>query len=263
MFLELRNTKIHYKLSGKGKKIVLLHGYLEDLSVWNDFTYELEKHFEVLRVDLLGQGQSGLVSDISTVDLQAEMLNFVMETLGFEKAVVFGHSMGGYSTLAFLEKYPEKLSAFCLFHSHPFADSEMVKANRLREVELINDGKKELLIKQSIPNMFAEKSKLLYSQEIEATTQKALSVANEGIVAALLGMRLRPDRSNLLSKTSIPMLYIWGKEDKFVSKETFERINFPQNAEVLVLENSGHCGFWEEKEKTLAACIHFANKYGI
>jgi len=261
MFLEFRNTKIHYKLSGKGKKVVLLHGYLEDLTVWDDFADELEKHFEVLRVDLLGHGQSSTISEVSTVEMQAEMLNFVMETLHFDKAIIFGHSMGGYITLAFLEKYPEKLLAYSLFHSHPFADSEAVKANRLREIELIKDGKKELLIKQSIPNMFAEKSKELYTQNIESTITRALHFDNEGIIAALLGMRLRPDRSNLLSTSSYPLLYIWGKEDKFVTAETFERIQFPENAEILILNQSGHCGFIEEKEKSLQTCIAFVNQH--
>lgn len=260
MFTNYKNAKIHYNLQGKGKKIVLLHGYLESLTVWTKFSKKLAEQFEVLSIDLLGQGRSEIVETASTMELQADMVAHVMKEQNFDKAVVIAHSMGGYSLLAFLEKYPEMLRAFSLFHSHPFTDTEATRKNRTREIELIKAGKKDLLISTSIPNMFAEKNRVKYSKEIIEIADTAVEFSDEGIIAALSGMKNRPDRSELLSKTEIPFLYIWGKEDKFVPKETFNKIKMPKNAELLILENSGHMGFYEEKEKTLNKIIEFVNK---
>ncbi len=257
MFTNYKNAKIHYTLQGKGKKIVLLHGYLESLEVWTELAKELAKQFEVLCIDLLGQGRSEIAEPVSSMELQADMVAHVMQEQNFDKAIVIAHSMGGYSLLAFLEKYPEMLTAFSLFHSHPFADTEVTKENRTREIELIKAGKKDLLISTSIPNMFAEKNRIKYSKEITEIADTAVEFSNEGIIAALSGMRIRPDRNELLSKTEIPFLYIWGKEDKFVPKEIFDRIKMPKNTELLILENSGHLGFVEEKEKALNKIVEW------
>jgi len=260
MFLDFRNTKIHYSLSGKGKKIVLLHGYLEDLTVWGEFANILSQHFEVLCLDLLGHGKSGVVNEISSMELQAEMVSHALNELNFDNSFLIGHSMGGYTALAFAEKYSEKLSGFCLFHSHPFADSPMASENRDREINLILSDKKNSLVQQSIPNMFAETNRELSEAKINQMIQQASAFSNEGIVAALKGMKQRPDRSQILRQSEIPFLYIWGKSDKFVVKETFDKIQFPAKAEILILENSGHCGFYEEMEISVNKIIEFVNR---
>lgn len=248
--MKFKNKEINYTLKGEGKKVVLLHGYLEDHTVWGAFAERLEKEFRVLNIDLLGHGKSEIVEDISSMKLQAEMVKHVMNKNGFDKAVVVGHSMGGYTGLAILEYFPEILNGFCLFHSHPFADSEQARNNRNRELNLIHSDKKKLLIHQSIPNMFAEKNRELCADKINTIIKTAENFPNQGIQAALLGMKQRPDRSRVLLETKVPILYIWGADDKFVTKEAFDKIKFPPASEILILENSGHCGFYEEEKKS-------------
>ena len=80
-----------------------------------------------------GHGRSGIIDNIHTMDLMAESINHLLNELKIKKCVIIGHSMGGYVTLAFLEKFKEKLLGFSLFHSVPFGDTDEKKKDRDRE----------------------------------------------------------------------------------------------------------------------------------
>ena len=89
------------------------------------------------------------------MEVMADAVEAILNHLDIGRAVIIGHSMGGYVTLAFAEIFPEKTLGFCLFHSHAFADSEEKKANRDREIELVKSGKKMQIINSNIPKSFA------------------------------------------------------------------------------------------------------------
>ena len=67
---------------------------------------------------------------------------------------MLGHSMGGYITLAYVEKYSEKLKAFGFVHSTAFADSEEKKQNRKRGIEMMGEYGSYAFIKNTTPNLF-------------------------------------------------------------------------------------------------------------
>ena len=72
---------------------------------------------------------------------------------------LIGHSMGGYITLAFAEKYPEILNAFWLFHSSAYADDDSKKETRKKGIEFIKNNGVAAFVKTSAPNLFSEKTK--------------------------------------------------------------------------------------------------------
>ena len=119
----LNSEKINYKLSGSGIPLVLLHGYLESVEIWNGFGAKLSKTFKVLMIDLPGHGKSASYEEINKMEDMAAQINEITEELGFHNFFLIGHSLGGYVSLAFLELFPEKLLGISLFHSHPLADS--------------------------------------------------------------------------------------------------------------------------------------------
>ncbi len=110
------------KIMGKGEVIMLIHGYLETSEIWNSFAKRLSENFRIILVDLPGHGRSDNADEVLTMDLMATVLAKLLENLDIKKVFLTGHSLGGYITLAFAELYPEMLSGYCLFHSHPFAD---------------------------------------------------------------------------------------------------------------------------------------------
>ena len=124
MFLDYKNTRIHYTDQGKGAAVILLHGFLENVSMWDDLAEELSKRNRVVCIDLLGHGASGGLKQAHSMQMMAEVVHFVINRLKLKQIILIGHSMGGYVSLALLEKYASSVKAICLVNSTAVADSE-------------------------------------------------------------------------------------------------------------------------------------------
>ena len=254
------DANLRYQDLGNGPVVILLHGYLETLKLWNEFTIELSKNYRVIAPDLPGHGKSEITEEVQTMDSMADQLKLTLDHLGIDKCFIVGHSMGGYVALAFLDKYPEMLSGISLFHSGPYADTQEKKEHRDREIGLIKHGKKSLVYHNHIAKTFAKDNIYLYPEINEKLIKMCEKSSEYGIIAALEGMKIRPDRSGLLENTKIPVQYIIGKMDNFIPFETLECIKLPANADIVVLENSGHMGMFEEKARSLEVILRFLKK---
>lgn len=250
--IDFKNTKLYYTDEGQGTPVVFLHGYLESLDIWTPFTEKLISDYRVIRIDIPGHGLSGIVEKVHTMDLMAEFVVSLLEHLSVDKCVLFGHSMGGYVSLAIAENHPSYLLGFSLFHSAPFSDNEEKKANRDREIELVRQGKKELVVNTSVPKVFANDNLEILSHELERFKGIARQTPEDGIIAILEGMKARPDRSYVVKNFPGPFLWIFGRKDNHISYDAIkEKINLGAQGQIVMLENSGHIGFLEEPEKSL------------
>ena len=155
---EYKEGKVYYTEAGKGRAIVLLHGFMESLHIWDDYAKELSKRYRVICIDLPGHGKSDCFGYVHSMELMADAVNAVLEKLNLRKIFLAGHSMGGYTGLAFAEKYPDKIKGLCLFHSTANADSEERKENRNRALEIVKKNHKKF-INQIIPLWFAKENR--------------------------------------------------------------------------------------------------------
>lgn len=252
---------IGYTDLGNGPALVFLHGYLLSHEIWIDFVQPLIKDYRVLCVDLPGHGQSALPAPVSTMEVMGEVLKALLDHLSIPSGVFFGHSMGGYAALALLEKHPELVTGISLFHSHPYADNEEVKSKRDREIALINQGHKNLLVGQSIPNMFATDRLQEHSDELEFCKSLARKMDDQAVKASILGLKARSDRSEILAHAKCPCLNIAGRKDNFIPfKEVAEKIVLPSDSELLVAEESGHMGFYEQPDFILQGVRQFLKR---
>jgi len=258
--LLIQKKRIFYTDKGTGKPIVLLHGFTESSKIWKKFAGQLSRKYRVITIDLPGHGKSECLDGCHSMDLQAEAVYAVVKKIKAGKCLMIGHSMGGYVTLAFAEKFPDKLLGFGLFHSHCFADTPDEKENRNRTIHIVHEDKLSF-ISQFIPQLFPLEVHERFTRDIKKLVKQASSMSKEGVIAALEGMKSRPDRVELLMTTNLPVLFILGlKDPKAPISKLWEMLTMPSHSEVLILRNCGHMGYIEAPEETLGAIKSFARK---
>lgn len=195
-FIMAGPTALHVCDSEKGDRcVVLLHGYLESLLVWEEFIPLLYKKVRVVTLDLPGHGISVVQGDTHTMEFLADTVAAGVRALGITRCTVVGHSMGGYVALALCERHPELLDGLVLLSSTPYADSPEKAENRRREIALVQAGRKELLSRVAPAAGFAEENRARMADEIEDLTEQVFVTEDEGIVALLNGMITRKDLS--------------------------------------------------------------------
>lgn len=259
--IKFKDARLFFRDEGKGNAIVLLHGYLESSEIWGGFGEALSKNNRVISLDLPGHGNSSPVCKNQTIEIMADSVKAVLDHLKIGRAVIVGHSMGGYVTLAFAEIFPEKTLAYCLFNSHALADSDEKKLNREREIDLVRAGKKSLIVNTNIPRTFANDNIVKLAAEVERAIKIGLNTKDEGIICALQGMKARPDRQRVLKESNSPVMVIAGRKDNNIPFGVYEQhFTLAKQTEVLILENSGHMGFLEEMDNSLVGLRKFVNK---
>ncbi len=250
-----KNTKISYSDSGKGNAIILLHGFLENSSMWDFCIPEMEKKNRVIAIDLLGHGQSECLGYIHTMEDQAEMVFAVLQHLKIKKATLIGHSMGGYVALAFAEWYPENLKSLVLMNSTSYEDSPKRKKNRDRAIKMV---KKDYatFVRLSIANLFSEANREILINEIEKVKLEALKTPLQGIIAAQEGMKIRKDRKLVLQSLKIPKLLILSKKDPVLDYE--ENLNQIEKTDIrFATFADGHMSHIENREELLVVLLDF------
>lgn len=263
MFETVQGRKIWYRDSGEGDPVVLIHGYLESSEVWDGFADRLSQEFRIIAPDLPGHGKSDVYSETHTMEMMAGIVRELLDRLGIKKAFVTGHSMGGYVTLAMLDLYPEYLSGYCLFHSHPLADTPETVEKRKNDIAVVMSGKKDRLVHDSIEKMFASANLDKFKSEVKRSKAIASVIPGNGIIAVLNGMMKRASRLKVMEEGKLPCLWILGSSDNFIPYDDIQKkVQLPGNAQIATLKKAGHMGFVEEEEhsaETLASFIKSIN----
>lgn len=269
MGMEIKNinwkgSSIQYKIAGLGKTVILLHGFGEDSNVWQPQIDFLQAHFRLIIPDIPGSGQSAFIPDASIetyADILKEIIN--IECLKFplqgaEVVSIIGHSMGGYITLAFAEKYPNYLNSFGLCHSSAFADTEEKKETRKKAIAFIRSNGGYAFLKTSIPGLFTKEYYAKEPAKVEALIEAAKNFTDDALVQYYGAMIARPDRTRVLKDFERPVLFIIGEHDMAVPlQSSLQQCHLPKQSHVHILTNAAHMGMWEETTKTNNFLLNF------
>ena len=244
-----------YEISGNGKEnLVLLHGFMENLLIWEEMEEKLSQDFTLIKIDLPGHGLSKIYSDVHSMELNAEEVKKVTDKLKLGKFHLLGHSMGGYTSLAFAEKFPDDLKSLTLFFSTYFADDEEKKEQRRKSFRIIKEAFRTY-VNAGIPNLFNENEKDILEGKIDLAKEIALSTKPDGVLAAVKGMMERTDKKSVMEKFEGKILVIAGKYDNAVKTDVMLK-NLPEKTNIKsYLLDCGHNGHWEKP----AICAEIIN----
>ena len=241
---------LHYRKTGSGPAVVLIHGFPEDGSLWEHIYPALAGLYTVLVPDIPGSGESLLGDENVTIEELAGSIEAILAHENISEAVIVGHSMGGYITLAFAEKRRAWLRGISLVHSTATADTEEKKKTRQKAIELIRKGGKEPFVKGMVPNLFSDTFKELHPDIIEKQVERGMKLEDSSMIAFYNAMINRHDRTSILKDTSIPVQWIIGKEDTVVpvnialQQARMAKVNF-----LSLYSYCGHMSMLEQPEK--------------
>ena len=254
---DFRGVDVGYTRKGVGETLVLVHGFLEDARMWDGFVEEYQNRFDIICVELLGNGVSGCTGYVHSMEEQVEAILAVLKVEKVEKCTMIGHSMGGYVTLAFAEKYPEKLSGFGLFFSTAFPDSEEKKLDRERAAEAIMKHK-GLFVEMTVPRLFNQDGIEQFEDDIQACITTAKKQPVQGIVANTRGMKDRADRTQILQDSKLPVLFIHGNSDPVLPNDrAMEQVIGCDHITSHFLDGVGHMGHLEAPERSFSPIVQF------
>jgi len=259
---------IHYRVEGKGQPMVLIHGFGEDGHIWDEQVAFLKEHCQLFIPDLPGSGLSPVndVSDtlqqqLSTIPFYAECIHALLKEENIQRCTMIGHSMGGYITLAFTEKYPQAVAGFGFVHSTAFADSEEKKATRQRGIELMGQYDGYSFLKNTIPNQFGEAFKKEHPGKIDTLIEAARQFDTPALQNYYRAMMARTDKTSVLRGSKVPVLFIMGTEDLAAPiKDVLQQVYLPQYSYIHVLERAGHMGMWEAPGKVNQYLLEYINR---
>jgi pimeloyl-ACP methyl ester carboxylesterase len=253
-----KNTSISFSDIGKGTAVVLLHGFLENKTMWRELVPSLAKKNRVISIDLLGHGETDCLGYIHSMEENAEIVDAILSHLRIRKAVFIGHSMGGYVALAFAELHINKVKGLVLLNSTALEDSIERKINRDRAIKAVKQNYINF-VRMSIANLFSENNRDLLKNEIEKVKLEALKTPLQGIVASLEGMKIRKDRQFILKETDFPKLLILGEKDGvLLYKDNVSQI-VATNTELISFPD-GHMSHIENKEELEKVIVSFLYK---
>jgi len=261
--IQYNNAALAYYVYGDGPVVMLLHGFAETSAVWKNQVSFLSECFRVILPDLPGSGNSEMFSSKGShlsIDELADSIHSILVNENIDKLVLLGHSMGGYVTLAFAEKYAEKLKAFGLVNSTAFADSDEKKQNRLRGIDIMEDYGGYAFIKNTTPNLFSEAFKANNAEVVNELIEEGRQFETKNLQQYYFAMMERTDKTQLLKNNKFSVLFVMGTEDVAAPlSDVLKQATFCEIAYIHIITGTGHMSMLEKPDELNRILKNFVN----
>ena len=246
--------------------VALLHGVGGARQIWSDAVSGTTRAlagagFTALALDLPGYGESPLPSDLSVASM-AEAVGHTLSCLGFEQAVLLGHSMGGMVAQEFAARWPQRVSALVLACTSPafgrpggdwqqaFLRDRLALLDVGQGMSAVADHLVPAMVAPGIPEQARQAARRIMSAVPEATYRAAL--------AALVHF----DRRSALRSISAPTLCLAAAHDRTAPPEVMQRMaSHIPGAQYACLEGAGHIANVEQPEAFNRAVLEFLSRH--
>lgn len=260
MQAQVNGIRIDYHDEGHGTPLMFLHAFPLNRTMWDYQAQALRNRFRVVIPDLRGFGNSGVSKEPSLMDQHAADMNKLLGSLGIDKAVLIGLSMGGYIALAFYRNYPERVRAMVWADTRAGADKPEARNGRLKAAEKAEREGARAIADEMIPRLLGRTTLETRPEVIERVRTMVEANSPQGIAAAQRGMAERPDSNDLLEQVKVPVLILVGSEDTLTPPNEAEAMKrLTAGASLRVIEGAGHLSNLERPEEFNAALLEFLN----
>ncbi|MBP2002473.1 pimeloyl-ACP methyl ester carboxylesterase [Paenibacillus shirakamiensis] len=255
----VNGSTIAYDDRGEGEVVVLVHGFCGSSSYFDKIVPLLSKQYRVITPDLRGHGSSDAPLGAYTIEQLADDVTGLMESIGVEKYTLLGHSLGGYVTLSVAQRYASSLNGFGLLHSTAYPDSEEAKEKRLKAVSTIQSEGITTFIENLVPALFAPDHVEQLTEDVIRVKEIGYKTPPQGASGAAMAMRERPDRRDVLSSSTLPILLVAGEKDGVIPAEKTFTTEGPKVTQETIA-GVGHMSMYEAPEQLANIILEFLGK---
>lgn len=252
---------LRYTEQGSGPAVVLLHGFPLDRTMWDDQLAVLAERFRVIVPDLRGHGETEAPPGPYTMAQHVEDLRGLLDRLGIDRAALVGLSMGGYITMNFLARHPQRAWAAVLADTRAPGDAEETKRVRAEQARLVQSEGMAPFVEQQLPKMYTQATLHERPDLVERYRRIVGADRPAAVAAALDGLAARPDTTASLAQIRCPVLVVVGSEDSITppadARLLAERI---PNARLETIEGTGHLANIEAPERFNAVVLEFLDQ---
>lgn len=250
---------LHARDTGSGRAVVLLHAFPLSSAMWLAQREALSDTCRVVTPDQRGFGGSPLGDDPPSLDEAADDVAALLSSLGLDRVVLGGLSMGGYVAMAFLRRHAERVEALVLADTKATADPPQARDNRERIAAAVTDDPSStVLVDEVLPTLLGETTvaeRPLVTGRVKALVQAAPGAA---VAWAQRAMASRPDSLDTLRAVSVPTLVLVGAEDRLSPPDDAEAMaNAVTGARLEILPHAGHLTALECPEEFNDAVLKF------
>ena len=251
-------VQLYTRSAGTGLPVVLLHAFPLSSAMWLAQREGLAASCRVITPDLRGFGGSTLGDDEPSVELMADDVARVLDAEGIDRAVVGGLSMGGYVTMAFCRRHPDRVLGVILASTKASPDAEPARANRERIAQAVLADDREVLVKEVLPALIGpttEQRRAMVFGRVKGLVQSAPPKA---VAWAQRAMAARPDSFGTLGALKAPALVLAGEEDELTPPADAEAMaRTMPGGRVEVIAQAGHLTAVEQPEAFNTAVARF------
>lgn len=267
-FIEIEGMDMHYRKTGSGPTLLLLHGVASSLHTWEAWHKELSDDFTVISIDVPGFGLTGPIpSGEYSVESYMNIVDQFLEKQGIENCSIAGNSFGGYLAWNYALHKPEKTDRLVLLDPMGTSDSEPLKAlgwvmRNLQSlgiyaygIPLIKDMARYITprfaVAQTVKGVYGDDG-LLTAELVDRYHELFLRDGNRKAFGEI-GIKLWKEKNVKQKHQNIiqPTLIMWGEEDIiFPVKEAYLFKENISQAEIKVYPGLGHVPMEESPVST-------------
>jgi 3-oxoadipate enol-lactonase len=210
-FVKVNGLPVHYRLEGApaGALVMLCHGLLGSLEMWQPQMRALGERYRVLRFDNRGHGSSGVTAPPYTVEQLAADAVGLLDVLGVPRAHFVGCSLGGMIGQLMGARYPERLRSLVLVSSRTVMPPASMWEERIR---IARTSGIAALLPTMLERWFSPSFRASDRSAVDAVAAAVLATPVEGFVGACTAIR-DTDHTRLLPRVAVPTLVMSAQDD--------------------------------------------------